>query len=71
MRTSRWKYSVTAPGKHGGEDAGSETYTEAFLYDLQADPYELVNLVGLESHQKVAEVMRERLLRRMVAAGRA
>ena len=69
VRTSRWKYSVTAPGKHGGEDAGSETYTEAFLYDLQADPYELVNLVGLESHQKVAEVMRERLLRRMVAAG--
>ena len=69
VRTSRWKYSVTAPGKHGGEDAGSETYTEAFLYDLQADPYELVNLVGLESHQKVAEVMRGRLLRRMVAAG--
>ena len=69
VRSSRWKYSVTAPGKHGGKDAGSETYTEAFLYDLQADPYELTNLVGLESHQKVAEVMRGRLLRRMVAAG--
>ena len=69
VRTSRWKYSVSAPGKPGGEDAGSATYTEAFLYDLRADPYELTNLVGLESHQKVAEVMRGRLLRRMVAAG--
>ena len=42
---------------------------EQFLYDLQADPYELTNLVGLESHQEVAAVMRERLKRRMEEAG--
>jgi hypothetical protein len=42
---------------------------EQYLYDLQSDPYELANLIGLESHQPVAERMRERLRRRMVEAG--
>ena len=37
--------------------------------DLQTDPYELRNLVGYPSHAHVADVMRERLLRRMVEAG--
>ncbi len=69
VRTKRWKYAVVAPDKHGWEDSCSDSYEEAFLYDLQADPYELTNLIGLESHQEVAAVMRERLLRRMVAAG--
>jgi hypothetical protein len=39
------------------------------LYDLQADPYELHNRIGLESHQGVAAILRERLVRRMVATG--
>ena len=49
--------------------AGSDTYVEQYLYDLQADPYELTNLIGRESHQEVAEVMQERLIRRMVEVG--
>jgi arylsulfatase A-like enzyme len=69
VRTQRWKYSVVAPGKHGGRDMSSDHYSEEFLYDLQADPYELANLIGLESHREVAAVMRARLLRRMVEAG--
>ncbi len=69
VRTRRWKYGVDAPEKNGGQDAGSDRYVEQYLYDLEADPYELTNLVGLESHQEVALVMRERLIRRMVAAG--
>ena len=68
IRTRRWKYSVSAPDKDGMEDADSESYTEEYLYDLQADPYELENLIGMESHREVAEVMKERLLRRMVEA---
>jgi hypothetical protein len=39
------------------------------LYDLLADPYELNNLVGFQSHRRVADAMRQRLVRRMVAAG--
>lgn len=69
VRTQRWKYSVSAPEKIN--DASSERYVEEFLYDLQADPYELNNLIGLCSHQEVAKVMRERLLRRMAEAGEA
>lgn len=69
VRTQRWKYGVTAPDKHGGQDAGSDRYVEEYLYDLQADPYELTNLVGLASHRQAADVLKERLIRRMVEAG--
>ncbi len=69
VRTRRWKYGVVAPGKDGLADAGSDRYVESYLYDLEADPYELTNLIGLESHRRVAEVMWERLNRRMVQAG--
>ena len=69
VRTHRWKYSVVAPDKAGRQDSCSDHYVEEFLYDLEADPYELANLVGLESHAEVAAVMRGRLIRRMVEAG--
>lgn len=66
VRTKRWKYGVDAPGESG---PGSEKYMEQYLYDLQADPYELNNLVGYQSHAGVAEVMSQRLIRRMREAG--
>lgn len=69
VRTRRWKYCVVAPGKPPEEQASAERYVEGFLYDLLADPYELRNLVGYESHRQVAAVMRQRLIRRMVEAG--
>ena len=59
------------PDKDGWRDPAADHYVEEALYDLQADPYELTNLVGLESHQEVAAVMRERLIRRMVEVGEA
>lgn len=71
VRTQRWKYGVDAPDKHGGKDAASERYVEQYLYDLQADPYELTNLIGLESHRPVADRMQQRLIKRMVEAGEA
>ena len=71
VRTQRWKYSVSAPDKNGNRDAASDTYREEFLYDLLADPYELTNLIGFESHESVKAVLRERLLRRMTEAGEA
>jgi arylsulfatase A-like enzyme len=71
VRTRRWKYGVNAPDAQGWQDSCAEHYVEEYLYDLEADPYELTNLIGLESHHGVAEVMKERLIRRMVAAGEA
>ena len=71
VRTKRWKYAVAA--QQGDEDGkgGASKYTEAFLYDLHHDPYELCNLVNQDSHVKVRQVMRDRLLRRMADAGEA
>ncbi|NHN30250.1 sulfatase-like hydrolase/transferase [Paenibacillus sp. S3N08] len=73
IRTHRWKYSVSASaGLSGGDatqSASAEEYVEQFLYDLYADPYELSNLAGMESHRDVANQLRDTLIRRMVEAG--
>ena len=58
-----------APDKDPIKDSGSDTYVETELYDLEHDPYELMNLIGEPSHDRVVKVMRERLLRRMKEAG--
>jgi hypothetical protein len=50
---------------------GSDTYVEEFLYDVQSDPYELTNLIGLESHREVADNLKERLIALMKEAGEA
>ncbi|NHW33039.1 sulfatase-like hydrolase/transferase [Paenibacillus aceris] len=69
IRTQRWKYSVSAPDHDGYREAGSDTYVEEYLYDLQADPHELCNLVGLEPFANIAAELRERLVRKMMEAG--
>lgn len=69
VRTKRWKYGVDASDKDGWTDSRSEHYVEQFLYDLQSDPYELTNLMGMESHREVASVMRQRLLKCMKQVG--
>ncbi|QYR24231.1 sulfatase-like hydrolase/transferase [Paenibacillus sp. sptzw28] len=69
IRTKRWKYSVSAPQRDAIKDSSSDLYVEEFLYDLQADPWELNNLIESEAHRAVKRVMRERLIRRMVEAG--
>jgi arylsulfatase A-like enzyme len=65
VRTARWKYSVSAPGKNGWDEPAADAYEEEFLYDLRADPCELTNLVGLESHRVVADRLRSLLLGRI------
>ena len=69
VRTARWKYSVRAPGLHGGAQPGAERYVEDCLYDLEADPHELNNLAASPAHAAVRDELAARLKRRMVAAG--
>ena len=69
VRTGRWKYIVDAPDKDPVNDSGSLNYEEEALYDLMSDPYELVNLIEMESHREVAGKMRQRLIRCMEEAG--
>ena len=68
IRTARWKYAVHAPDKKGWQDAGAERYVEQFLYDMEADPYEQRNLIGLDTLRDVAADLRARLSRRIQAA---
>jgi arylsulfatase A-like enzyme len=70
IRTKKWKYSVTGQGDLTGKGS-AETYQEDFLYDLQHDPYELTNLIEVKSHRETAEVLRQRLLKRIKQCGEA
>lgn len=69
IRTKRWKYGVTAPSLSGGDVPAGEAYVERYLYDLEADPYELENLAGRPEYREVADGLRRRLAERMEMAG--
>ncbi len=69
IRTRRWKYAVEALDKDPVRDPGSLVYTETALYDLEHDPFELDNLIGYTSHRRVADVMTERLKKKMKEIG--
>ena len=69
LRTGRWKYGIDAPDKDGWAEPGAETYVEQYLYDLQSDPHELTNLIGLDSHRALCDSLQVRLRARMAAAG--
>ncbi|MDQ8198944.1 sulfatase-like hydrolase/transferase [Pelagicoccus enzymogenes] len=69
LRTRRWKYGIVDEQGDGQTQSSSDAYDEAFLYDLESDPYELQNLIDCESHDEVAGILREKLLAAMERAG--
>ncbi|HZT70706.1 MAG TPA: sulfatase-like hydrolase/transferase [Terriglobia bacterium] len=81
LRTDQWTYCVVAPDGNGGHDPGSTRYQEYQMYNLAADPHQLLNLAGrkdrvdlvhfagAQSLPEVAARLRERLIARMVEAG--
>lgn len=69
LRTSRYKYGVTALDADPNQDMNSLNYNESYLYDLQADPYELDNLIGTVSYRHIADELSKRLRQRMIEAG--
>jgi arylsulfatase A-like enzyme len=71
LRTRRWKYEVVAPGGDGWNDINAARYVEEHLYDLEADPHELNNLVTAPEHRTLRSDLCGRLLARMAAAGEA
>ena len=58
LRTKRWKYSVSAPDLDGWSQPSADTYVEEYLYDLDSDPYELANLIGLDAYGEVTADLR-------------
>ncbi|WP_187368331.1 sulfatase-like hydrolase/transferase [Nonomuraea terrae] len=69
IRTARWKYYAVAEDADPWDQPAALRYREQALYDLEHDPYELVNLAGYPSHAQLAANLRERLVQRIVAAG--
>lgn len=69
VRTERWKYHLEAPPGTETQDGRAAVYQEAFLYDLQADPYELTNLIGCSAYDDIVAGLRSRLLARLAAVG--
>ncbi len=70
LRTDRWKYAVAAPRRaQAGQASSSDGYMEYQMYDLFADPHELVNLAGRREYRGVALEMRERLKNRIAESG--
>ncbi|WP_432102653.1 sulfatase-like hydrolase/transferase [Streptomyces sp. bgisy091] len=63
LRTARWTYVVDAPGADAWNEPDAGEYRETELYDLEADPHQLDNLAGLDSHRTVADGLRAELLR--------
>lgn len=70
IRTHRWKYEVSAPDADTNQP-GSERYRESHLYDLESDPYELTNLIGIPGVRQLCDGLRDRLIARMADAGEA
>lgn len=60
IRTDRWKYGVSAA--YSPDQEAADTYEEVFLYDLDSDPYELVNLIGMPAFAEVVADLKTRLL---------
>ncbi|MDC7232901.1 MAG: sulfatase-like hydrolase/transferase [Spirochaetales bacterium] len=61
IRTKRWKYSIRKTGEN--------RYTEDFLYDLENDPWELDNLIGMVSFKEIRDDLKKRLLSKMKETG--
>lgn len=67
LRTPQWTYVVATPDGKSQESA--TRYVEYQLYDLYADPDQLVNLAGRVETRKISAELRERLRARMAEAG--
>ena len=81
LRTDQWTYCVADPDLPGGKYPSSSHYVEYQMYNLAADPHQLVNLAGRRDvpslvhylgervDVEVAAHLRRRLLARMEEAG--
>lgn len=65
IRTNKWKYSVENNELDSKEFNCAEEYTEAFLYDLESDPNELVNLVGMDVYRGISDELKVVLLNKI------
>lgn len=77
IRTPEWTYCAIDPTRSGDDGPNSATYQEFQMYNLSADPHQLLNFVGRResgdwdefSRRTAADELRERLRQRIIEAG--
>jgi len=62
IRTKRWKLCIEDAQADPWNDSYSSTYQETNFYDLDSDPYELNNLIGINEFQPVIEDLKNKLI---------
>ncbi len=68
LRTDRWTYCVIDPEAHN-HTPNSSRYQEYQLYDLAADPHQIINMAGRSEYRAISAHLRQRLLTRIQEAG--
>ncbi|MGL5692594.1 MAG: sulfatase-like hydrolase/transferase [Peptostreptococcaceae bacterium] len=61
IRTKQYKYCVIDPTKLPYEDSFSTKYEEHYLFDLQNDPLEKINLINNENYEDVKINLRQKM----------
>ncbi|WP_042274269.1 sulfatase-like hydrolase/transferase [[Clostridium] dakarense] len=61
LRTKKYKYCIIDPNKHPYKDSYSLEYEEHYLYDLEKDPLEKVNLINHRGYKDIKEQLRLRI----------
>jgi len=61
LRTEKWKYCIADQDSNGSDKPSSNQYTETNLYDLDADPYELNNLIGISTYDEIVYSLRKKI----------
>jgi arylsulfatase A-like enzyme len=69
IRTRDWMYSCYDPAQGGDSVPLSRKYVDYAMYQVGADPYQKLNLIGRPEYAATANELRAELKRRIVANG--
>ena len=69
IRTEKYKYSVRSAAIEGFTTYKASVYFEDYLYDLEKDPNEKVNLVTKREYKAARAELRKLLIKQMTEIG--
>ncbi|RDY26031.1 arylsulfatase [Romboutsia weinsteinii] len=61
IRTKKYKYCIIDPTKLPYKDSYSLEYEEQYLFDLENDPLEKINLIDVDSYNDIKSELREKI----------